>query len=94
VVAERHDIGAGVQQLVGELAGDPGPVGDVLAVDDADVGVVFLAQRRKTLLDRPPPRDAEDVGDEKGSQLRTSAVAGRSSIDTWFPASFVYRASA
>jgi hypothetical protein len=38
VVAERDDVGARAQQAVGELARDPGAVGDVLAVDDADVG--------------------------------------------------------
>jgi hypothetical protein len=94
VVPEGDDVGACVQQLLGELGRDAGAVGDVLAVDDAQVGVALGAQRRKALLDRPPPRDAEDVGEEEDSQLRTSAVAGRSSIDTWFPASFVYRASA
>jgi hypothetical protein len=44
VVAERHDVGARVQQPVGELAGDAGAVGDVLAVDDADVDAKLLAE--------------------------------------------------
>jgi hypothetical protein len=94
VVAERHDIGSRIQQAVGELAGDARAVGDVLAVDDADVRAQLVAQACEALLYRAPPRDAEDVCEEEDPQLRTSAVAGRSSIDTWFPASFVYRASA
>jgi hypothetical protein len=41
------------------------------------------------LLDRAPPGDPEDVGEKEKSQFRTSDAAGRSSIETWFPASFV-----
>jgi hypothetical protein len=89
VVPERDDVGAGREQLVGELSGDTGAVRDVLAVDDADVRAELVAQPRQPLVDRPPPRDAEDVGEEEKSQLRTSVAAGRSSTVTWFPASFV-----
>jgi hypothetical protein len=46
VIAERDDVGAGPQQAVGELRRDPRAVGDVLAVDDAEVGVELLAQLR------------------------------------------------
>ena len=53
VVAERDDVGAGGEQLVGELRRDAGAVGDVLAVDDADVGAELLAQRRAAA---PRPR--------------------------------------
>jgi len=89
VVAERYDVGAGGEQAVGELRRDAGAVGDVLAVDDAQVGVELLAQRREMLLDRAPARDAEDVGEEEDPQLVTSAAAGRISTETWLPASFV-----
>jgi hypothetical protein len=44
VVAERDDVGAGVEQLVGELPGDSRAVRDVLAVDDAEVGAELVAQ--------------------------------------------------
>ena len=50
VVAERDDVGAGGEQLVGELAGDAGSVGGVLSVDDREVGVVALAEAREVLL--------------------------------------------
>jgi hypothetical protein len=89
VVAERDDVGAGCEQLVRELCSDARAVGDVLAVDDAEIRVELLAQPGETLVDRTPPRDAEDVGEEEKSQLRTSVAAGRSSIVTWLPASFV-----
>ena len=59
-----------------------------------DVGVELVAQRREAFLDRAAAGDAEDVGEEEDSQFRTSDAAGRSSTDTWLPASFVYRASA
>jgi hypothetical protein len=89
VVAQGDDVGAGVEQAVGELRRDACPVGDVLAVDDAEVDVQLLAQPGQLLLDCPTPRDAEDVGEEEDSQFRTSAAAGRTSTDTWLPASFV-----
>jgi hypothetical protein len=89
VVAERHYVGAGGEQLVGELAGDAGAVGDVLAVDDAEIRRELLTQRGQALLDRPPSGDAEDVCEKEESQFRTSDAAGRSSIVTWLPESFV-----
>ena len=89
VVAERDHVGARREQPVGELRGDAGAVGDVLAVDDADVGVELLAQRGQAFLDGAPAGDAEDICEEEKSQFRTSVAAGRSSIETWLPASFV-----
>jgi hypothetical protein len=89
VVAERDDVGARGEQLVGELAGDPGAVGDVLAVDDADVCGDLFTQSRKALFDGASAGDAEDVRKEEKSQFRTSDAAGRSSIVTWLPESFV-----
>jgi hypothetical protein len=89
VVPERHDVRARREQLVGELRRDAGAVGDVLAVHDADVGIELRAQRGQSLLDGASARDAEDVREEEKSQLRMSDAAGRSSIETWFPASFV-----
>jgi hypothetical protein len=82
VVAERHDVRARGEQLVGELAGDPGPVGDVLAVDDAEVGGDLYEEARQTLFDSAPPGDAEYVREKEESQFRTSDAAGRSSIVT------------
>jgi hypothetical protein len=89
VVPERDHVRAGGEQLVGELAGDAGAVGDVLAVDDAEVRDELVAQTGQALFDRAPSGDAEDVREKEKSQLRTSDAAGRSSIETWFPASFV-----
>ena len=72
-----------------ELAGDPGAVGDVLAVHDADVCFELVAERRQAFLDGAPAGDAEDICEEEKSQFRTSVAAGRNSIETWLPASFV-----
>lgn len=82
MIAERDDVGARREQLLGELRRDAGAVGDVLAVDDARVDVELLAQRGEALLDRPAARGAEDVGEKENSQLRTSAAAGRTSTET------------
>jgi hypothetical protein len=89
VVAERDRVGAGREDAVGELRRDARAVGGVLAVDDADVGVQLLAQRRQPLLDGATAGDAEDVGEEEDLQFSTSETAGRSSTETWLPASFV-----
>ena len=89
MIAERDHVGAGTQQPIGDLRRDSCAVRDVLAVDDADVRGVLLAQARQTLLDRVSPRDAEDVREKENLQFRTSVAAGRSSTETWFPESFV-----
>jgi hypothetical protein len=89
VVAERDHVGARAEQTVGELRRDAGPVRDVLAVDDAEIGLELVAERGEAVLDGAAPGDAEDVGEEEDSQLRTSAAAERISTETWLPASFV-----
>ena len=68
VVAERDHVRSRREQLVGELGGDAGAVGRVLAVDDREVGVVPLAQRRQVLLHGATSRDAEDVRQEEELQ--------------------------
>jgi len=89
VVAERDHVGPGREDAVCDPRRDPGPVRGILAVDDAEVGVELLTQAGQPFLDGPPPRDAEDVGDEKNLQGVESAAAGRTSISTWLPASCV-----
>ena len=89
VVAERDRVRARRKQLVGELAGDARAVGDVLAVDDAEVDVELLAQAGQPLLDREPAGRSEHICEEEDPQLRASAADGRTSIETWSPASFV-----
>ena len=89
MVTERDHVGARREQTVRELRSDACTIGDVLAVDDADVGLEFLAQACEAFLDGAPAGDAEDIRKEEKSQFRTSVAAGRSSIETWLPASFV-----
>jgi hypothetical protein len=89
VVAERDHVRAGREQTVGELRRDSGAVGDVLAVDDADVRAELVAKRGQALLDGAPAGDAEDIRKKEDSQLRAIVDAGRSSTETWFPESFV-----
>jgi hypothetical protein len=89
VVAERDRVGAVCEQLLRELRRQPDPVGGVLAVDDADVDVVLLAQARQPLLERAPTGNADDIGDEKDDQGRVRAAAGKTWTVTWLPASRV-----
>jgi len=68
VVAERDRVGAGGEQLVGELRGDAHSVRHVLAVDDAEVDLELLAQGREALLDRAPAGGGNNICDEQNSQ--------------------------
>ena len=72
VVAEGDDVRAGREQPVGELRRYPGAVGDVLAVDDREVGAELLAQARQALLDRAAAGDAEHVCEEEDLQRELS----------------------
>jgi hypothetical protein len=89
MVAERDDVRAGGEKAVRELARDAGAVGDVLAVDDADVDAELGAQRRQSPFDGLAAGDAEDVCEEEDPQFRTTAADVRTSTVTWLPASFV-----
>ena len=67
-VAERDHVRAGRKQPVGQLCRDPASGCRVLTVDDAEVGLEFLPERRQPRLDRPSSRCAEHVGDEEDAQ--------------------------
>jgi hypothetical protein len=82
VIAERHHVGARREQPLRELAGDPGAVRGVLAVDDAKVDAELFSQARQVRLDGAAAGDAEDVREEEDLQFRTRDAAGRSSSDT------------
>jgi hypothetical protein len=82
VISEREDVGARAEQLVGELWRDARAVGDILAVDDADVCTDLVAQRGEPLFDGASSGDAEDVCEEEDPQFKTSVAAGRSSTET------------
>jgi hypothetical protein len=81
VVAERDHVGARREQPVGQARRDPGAVGDVLAVDDAEADAELLLQPGQARLDRVPAGGAEDVGDEEDSQ-GSESVAAWTSIAT------------
>jgi len=89
VVAEREDVRAGGEQLVRELWRQTAAVGRVLRVDDAEGDVELLAERPEPLLDRAPTRSAEDVREEEDPQGRENVAAGRTTSETWLPASCV-----
>jgi hypothetical protein len=94
MVAERDDVRAGLEQPVGDLRRDADAVRCVLAVENAEVDRELFTQPGEPLLDGDPAGPADDVGDEENLQGRASVAAGCTSIETWFPASCVYRARA
>jgi len=65
VVAERDDVDARGEQLVGDLRGDPEAAGDVLAVDDDEGGREALAEAGEQAEQRPPPEAADEIADEE-----------------------------
>jgi hypothetical protein len=89
VVAERDHVGAGLQQPRRELRRDPDAVGRVLAVEDAEGDAELLLQAGEALLDRTPPRRADDVADEQDLQRTDDTAAGRTDTETLLPASCV-----
>ena len=68
VVAERDRVGADREQLLGELGRDPDAVGDVLAVDDAEVDAELAAETGQALGQRLAAGSADDVADEEDPQ--------------------------
>ncbi len=72
VVSERDRVDAHAENLVGEPRRDADPVGGVLAVHDARVDPELRAQCAQALLQRPPSRGADDVGDEQDAQGRAA----------------------
>jgi hypothetical protein len=64
VVAGGEDVGAEVEELVGDLRGEAEAAGGVLRVDDGELDVVGLADVADVLADDAAARAAEDVADE------------------------------
>ena len=71
VVAERDRVGAGGEELLGELRGQADAVRGVLAVHDAEVDLELLAQVAQAGLDGPAAGSAEDVAQEEDPHRRT-----------------------
>ena len=93
VVAEGDRVGAGGEKPLGQLRRDPDAVGDVLAVDDADVDVELLAQRAEAVLERVASRASDDVSDEEDVQ-GSDPAAGWTSMATLLPPARACSASA
>src|SRR5439155_21476019 len=93
VVSEGDRVGAGGEDAIREPRRDAGPVRNVLAVHDAEVDPPLLAQPGQAFLQRAPAGRTEDVRDEEELQGSASWAPGLglTTIETWLPASRVYR---
>ena len=89
VVAERDDVDAGREQLVGVLRRDADPARRVLAVGDDEVEVELFTKAREPLLDRAQAGPAVYVCNEEELQGVARLAAGCTSNEAWFPASCV-----
>jgi hypothetical protein len=68
VVARRDHVGAGGEELLGQLGSQSDAVRGVLAVDDAEVDPQLVFELGQPVRDRPPAGRAEDVTDEEDLQ--------------------------
>ncbi len=76
MVAERHDVGAGGQQLLQDRLGDAEAAGRVLAVDGDEIERVAGAQPGQLLDHGVAAGAADDVAEEQqthAASLRTSS---------------------
>ena len=65
MVAERHRIRAGGDEIVANGFGDAKPARGILAVDDDEIERPAFSQFRQALKQRDAPRPADDVADEQ-----------------------------
>ena len=65
VVAERHHVGAGIEQLLEDGLGDAEAAGRVLAVDDDEIELVALAQAGQRIDDRLAAGAADDIAEKQ-----------------------------
>ena len=72
VVAERDDIGAGIDQLVEDLLGDAKAAGRVLAIDDEEIELVAGAQLGDRVVGSLAARLADDISEKQ--QTHTMGV--------------------
>jgi hypothetical protein len=93
VIAEGDRVRARDEQPLGELGRDPDSVGDVLAVDDAEVGLELGPQSREPVLERGTAGAADDVSDEEEVQ-GSDPAAGWTSMETLLPRARACLASA
>jgi hypothetical protein len=84
VVAEGDDVGAGGEQALGQARRDARAVGDVLPVDDADVGRELRPEALQAVLERIAAGPSDDVPDEEDVQGSDPAV-GCTSMATLLP---------
>ena len=74
MVAERHAIGAGVQELAADILGDAEAAGGILAVDDDAVERPEPAQLGQVLADRGAAGAADHVADKQQPHQPSSAT--------------------
>ena len=75
VIAGGHDVGAEVEELIGDLGGYAKAAGGVFDVHDGEVDFVGLAQMADVLAHDAASRAAEDVADEEDVQEQLPAFS-------------------
>ena len=74
MVAERDRVGTGVDEVVVDRLGDAETAGGVLAIDDDEIERPVADQAREVLENRGAAGLADDVADEKDTQLAAPEI--------------------
>src|SRR6185312_3772294 len=72
VVAERHRVGASVEEFLVDRLGNAEAAGRILAVDDDEIEPPVLDERRQVFVDRGASGFADDIADEENTQSFSS----------------------
>ena len=65
MIARRHYVGAGIEQLDENLLGDAEAAGGVLAVHHDEVEAIAFAQQRQSLDDRVAARASDHISEKQ-----------------------------
>ena len=69
MIAERHRVGAGIDEFLIDRLGDAEAAGGVLAIDDDEIERPVADHAGQMLRDGGAPGPADDVADEKNAHL-------------------------
>ncbi len=72
MIAERHRIGARIDEVLIDRFGNAEPARRVLAIDDDEIQRPVANKAGQTLRDRGASGLADDITDKKNSQLNNS----------------------
>ncbi len=65
MVAERHAVGAGVDQIIEDRLGDAKAASGVLAIDDDEIDGIALDEARQGIANHVSARATDDIAEKQ-----------------------------